>query len=87
MLGDVSEIQWLWEGRDLPKVGGVVTAEDERTAAIGVVHVVNLHVVWADVVVVRMVEAGLWDPSPAPPVVGALGGREMLPEDRVDMRG
>ena len=70
---------------DLPKVGSVVTAKDKRTSAVGVVHVVDLHVVWADIVVVRMLETGLWDPSPAPPVVGALGGREVFPEDRVDM--
>lgn len=72
-------------GENLPKVGSVVTAEDECTSAVGVVNVVDLHVVWADVVVVGMVEAGLWDPSPFPSVVGALGWREVFPEDRVNM--
>lgn len=62
-----------------------MTAEDERTAAVGVVDVVDLHVVWADIVVVGMLEAGLWDPSPLPPVVGALSWRKVLPEDRVNM--
>lgn len=70
---------------DSPKIGSIVTAEDERTAAVGVVNVVDLHVVWADIVVVRMLETGLWDPSPTPSVVGALGGLEVLPEDGIDM--
>lgn len=74
-------------GRDSPKVGSIVAAEDERTAAVFVVNVVDLHVVWADIVVVRMLEAGLWNPSPVPSVVGALGGLEVLPEDGVDMGG
>lgn len=70
-------------GRGLPKVGLVVTAEDECTTTVIVVHVVDLHVIWADTVAVGLVEAGLGDPSPSPLVIGALRGRKVLPEDTV----
>ena len=84
MLGTVRGVH-ISTRKDSPKVGSVVTAEDERTAAVGVMDVVNLHVVWADIVVVGVVEARLRDPSPSPPVPGALGWGKVLPEDRVDM--